>query len=226
MKLPFHNVIRPSRRQRRDLADWLVERALDPMVEPPEFISPSSGQLRYDRTREPIRAGEIFLLRPAPDTVWGPTYVMALEQMTATTWRMAPFGRYATPAVPGEWKTGMAAVPLRVLCLWNVRAIRTELLLPGAARRIGAAKMHEVSLVYRHVMEGATVDSALAARLGPPIVHPADPRYEYLAEERGRLDDHLRSPSENRGTIPLEGEHRGPARWLLAAEGRPKWPSA
>ncbi|MCB1070921.1 MAG: hypothetical protein KDL31_11250, partial [Kiritimatiellae bacterium] len=59
---------------------------------------------------------------------------------------------------------------------------------------------------------------------GPPLVHPADPRYAYLDEERARLDSHrapgnpswLRESHESR--TEAQEERRA---WLLAAEGRP-----
>ncbi len=202
---------------RETLAAWLAERALDQLLAD-EAPPPRSFHraVRYDEPAATPKPGEVYLLRPA-ETGWGPVYVLVLEPDPAG-WRVIPFGRYATPAVPGEWATGLDSVPLRVLCAWNSRVVRPEVLLPGMVKRISSKRWVDFVSMYRHIMTRAPLAKKMSAPPGPPLVHPADPRYAYLDEERTRLDDHVPS-------IEGEGEedNEEPAPWLLAAEGRPRY---
>lgn len=204
----------PSEHHRRQLAEWLAERALDLELADPAPPAPPASALRYDVSHGAPEPGEIYLARPSAHA-GEPVYVLVLEVLESGI-LVVPFGRYATPAVPGEWRSGIDAAPLRVLCGWNSRAVAVARLLPGAVKRIGAAPLSEHRLLHEAVGAGVPLAPHLAERRGPPLVHPADPRYVYLDEERERLDDHL----------PAVREHDDSAvasRWLLAAEGRPRY---
>jgi hypothetical protein len=58
--------------------------------------------------------------------------------------------------------------------------------------------------------------------VGPPLRHPLDPRWRYLAEEAAALDESLRAPESMAGrpssTWGLIADEGRPAGWLLAAE--------
>lgn len=206
--------------QRRQLADWLAERALDlALGEEREPNAPLCAFSRYDAAATAWRAGDVAVMCPV-GSGWGPVYGLLIEQHDAGWWTV-PFGRYATPAVPGEWTTGLAAPPLRVACGWNLRFVPPERFLPGAAKRLTEKQMIEVRRCMDHIKRGVALGSALAKRLGPPLFHPADPRYAYLEEERERLDAHLPAVHE----IVAEDD-RAPSSWLLAAEGRPVYGDA
>jgi hypothetical protein len=201
---------------REALAAWLAERVLDQSLaeDPPPRVLRRA--VHYDEKPVLPKPGEVYLLRPTHAN-WGPVYVLVLEPAPAG-WRVVPFGRYATPAVPGEWATGLEAVPLRVLCGWNSRVVRPEVLLPGVVKRMAPKRLVDFISMYRHIMTRAPAPKKSSVSLGPPLIHPADPRYAYLDEERTRLDDHVPS-------IEGEGEedNEEPAPWLLAAEGRPRY---
>ncbi len=201
--------------ERRQLAEWLAERALDQKLVDESPLIMSQARLRYDEPVVSPSPGDIYLLRPA-SSLWGPVYVLVVDSDGAT-WRVIPFSRYATPAVPGEWLSGIDSVPLRVLCGWNARNVAAAVFLPGVVRKLGAAQGVEVQQLDQYVRGVGEVAEDKAGRFGPPIIHPADPRYEYLDEERARVDDHL----------PMVGEGRdgdaNRSRWLLAAEGRPRY---
>lgn len=206
----------PSSSPRETLAAWLAERALDQSLADDAPPLSLRRAVRYDEPAATPKPGEVYLLRPA-ETGWGPVYVLVLESETAG-WRVIPFGRYATPAVPGEWATGLDAVPLRVLCPWNSRVVRPEVLLPGVVKRMAPKRLVDFVSMYRHIMTRETLAKKISTLLGPPLIHPADPRYAYLDEERTRLDDHVPSmESED------EEDNEEPAPWLLAAEGRPQY---
>lgn len=204
----------PTEHHRRQLAEWLVERTLDQQRADPPAPETSASALRYDVAQGSPRPGEVFLARPSTQA-WGPVYVLVLE-VDASGIMVVPFARYATPAVPGEWLSGMDAVPLRVLCGWNSRTVSSVHVLPGAVKRLGAAPLAEHRRFWEATCSGASLAARLAERLGPPLVHPADPRYEYLDEERERIDAHL-------PVVREQGLAADSTRWLLAAEGRPRY---
>jgi hypothetical protein len=206
----------PPSSHRETLAAWLAERAMDQTLadDAPRFSFRRA--VRYDEPAVTPKPGEVYLLRPA-ETGWGPVYVLVLEP-SQVGWRVIPFGRYATPAVPGEWATGFDAVPLRVLCAWNSRVVRPEVLLPGVVKRVAPPRFAGCVSMYRQITTHEPLTKKASVLLGPPLIHPADPRYAYLDEERERVDEHVPS-MEGEG----EEDNEEPAPWLLAAEGRPRY---
>lgn len=212
MKLPLYEKGPSRKRERKQLAQWLAERELDGLLD--HAVPSAERVVRYDE-KEPVgKAGEIYVLKPVD--VWTPVYVVLLEEANGGKWLAVPFGRYATPAVPGEWRTGLSVMPLRVLCFWNTREIGADRLVDGPAKRLSTRQIEGARSVYRHVVLGKTAEARTIERLGPPILHPADPRYAYLEEERVRLDDHI---SKQAGSLISFNEEK--TNWLMAAEGRP-----
>jgi hypothetical protein len=208
---------------RRQLAEWLAERELDRLLDDPGTETGAAAEFRYDRDVGEIEPGAIYVLLPAArrDAAWGPVYIMAMERLENSCWRVIPFARYAVPAVPGEWSTGLMMPPLRVLCFWNAREISSECILPGAAKKLTARLLRELHIVYRHVFFGEKADDRLTKRLGPPIQHPADPRYDYLDEEKMRLDEHKHRAAGQ--IIQFDDSDSSRLEWRLAAEGRPRY---
>jgi len=203
---------------RSQLAVWLAERALDHTLNEDETKLPVQSVTRYDAPKNVLQAGEVHLMRPAGGE-WGPVYVLVMEEVIGGRWLVIPFGRYASPAVPGEWCSGLDAASLLVLCGWNHREVESDRLLPGGAVKRLTAKILTKSLAaMRHVTQGLALSKEAEIVFGPPLIHPADPRYVYLDEERKRLDDH--APMMARED---EGELDLPSPWLLAAEGRPRY---
>lgn len=182
-------------RRRRHLAAWLQEWALDgrlrgapeaaamPCRFAPAPSSPAVGQA--PRAGAP-RPDDILLLPPGnAATRLRPIYVAVLEQLTPGSWLVAPFGPFSLPALPGELRTARRATPLRVLCVWNRATLPTAPL--AAAWRVGRLQPRErawVVALLAHEREATALPAALAARLGPPLLHPLDPRQEYIEEER------------------------------------------
>jgi len=172
---------------RRKLSAWLdawrLDRALERGDEDPAAADAPADRRGAWRAREPddapplrgLRTGEMLLLRPVtPLTARRPVYVAVLGASgTAGWWQVAPFGRFTTPATPDEIETGLPAQPLRVLCLWNEHAVSSRRLVTWAWRvgRIAKAAL-------------AAMRAAGDERRGPRLIHPLDPRQEYLDEER------------------------------------------
>ncbi|HMP72698.1 MAG TPA: hypothetical protein PKE55_05480 [Kiritimatiellia bacterium] len=215
--------------QRRLLAAWLHERHLDITLRDPAPPIPPATGLRYDRpppaTWSSPRPGSIHLLRPTPGpSSWGPVYVCLLEA-TPSGIRAAPFSRYAVPAVPGEVATELPHAPLRVLCLWNHHLIPAHRLMPQSVASWPARAWPAILAYHQHLAGKSPSPTPRKLHIGPPLIHPADPRHDYLEEERQRLHDHIHSPAalnhESPATIIAFDSIR-PA-WRLAAEGRPPY---
>ncbi len=219
--------------QRRRLAEWLREwqlaQRLDAAPEPSDGAPGAAADLSYpagparrcagsplsigDPSR--LQDGEVVLLAPESETTRRrPVYVALIELTRGGDWLTVPFGRFALPAVPGELATRRAAPSLRVLCVWNAGPIDGARLARGWS--VGHLTPRELGWV-RLLLEkpaGAPPPRALAGRLGPPLVHPLDPRHDYLEEERLLwIDDAVpgtcgdaQEPYE--AELPLAAEHR------------------
>ncbi len=222
-------------RWRNQLAAWMAERAVEAWLRDPEEDAAASAeepaeavvpQRLYILQREAEArwaVGDIVLLRPLEGAVrWGPVYGVLLEPAGPGQWLLVPFSRYATPAVPGEWKTGLVPDALRVLCLWNARETGAGIFLPGRIKKMDARWVENTQALYRHVMNGDPLPDKDIVHFGPPLHHPADERYDYLEEEIQRLDDHGLAPPERQAAHPpaIADEPAHPSAWLLAAEGR------
>jgi len=200
------------------LAAWLRERKLDQQLGGDEAEYRQNAPFPYEMRKQPegaFAAGDIAILRPSPSAMsHGPVYGLMLESAGFDSWLMIPFSRYPHPATPGEWATQHTSVLLRVLCFWNARTVFSSACLPGRAAHLDTEMLAAVSVAYSSFMR-ASGKTSQPERFGPPLIHPADPRYEYLDEERDRIDAHL-------GTLYSDQAGQQPRKaWLLAAEGRP-----
>ena len=140
--------------------------------------------------------GQIRLLRPGPATESGartgwarPVYVAVLAERGAGLWLVAPFSRFVSPAVPGEWLTGLRPIPLKALCLWNAREF--DAAAAGSSWVSGTlpqAKVADALDVWRSVNGAGPMRRVSEGRVGPPLLHPLDPRHAYLQEESELLD--------------------------------------
>jgi hypothetical protein len=238
MKLPAYKTKHRPAHEQKQLAAWLAERELDLLLrddKPGGEAASAAPSVRYDLARKPVdplREGDIMLLRPAAKGAWSPVYVFLIDGSSNESWLGIPFSRYATPAVPGEWQTSFTAMPLRVLCFWNVRTVARSNFIPGAVKKCPPADFAEIKHIRDRIARGEAMDAREGKHFGPPLLHPADPRYEYLDEERKRLDDHLigrvhaSEADEEEDIITYDFRARGKTEWLLAAEGRPEYGKA
>ena len=179
--------------QREMLAAWLAEWRLEKELPPPqqENSAPSgngqavSEQSESDKTvgatGAALRPGDIVLLPPDGETSSvRPVYVALLDAGPDGSWLCAPFSRFSTPAMEGEYATGRNFDPLRVICAWNANSLPRDVLARGwIVERLGASDVK--TLADFALKRRAELPPA---RRGPPIVHPLDPRREYIEEER------------------------------------------
>lgn len=163
--------------------------------------------------------GQIRLLAPEAASVaaaW-PVFFAILELLPGEVLRVAPFGRFAEPAVPGEWKTRRKRNPLRVLCLWNARQFSVKAAaLSWCVDALTPGELARARAVYAHAMQGAPLNDPPARDVGPPLVHPDDPRQVYCYREEARMDQLARELA-SRYFVP----ERQATDLLRAAEGPP-----
>ncbi|MEI6970439.1 MAG: hypothetical protein WCL44_02895 [bacterium] len=162
--------------------------------------------------------GQVILLPPvtAAFAVGRPVYVLVLRR-AKDAFLVAPFGRFATPATDGEWKTGLRARPLRVLSFWNARMVSGRALGSGwLTASLSRTRCERAILIHEQIASGG---GRTMRDVGPPLRHPLDPRHEYLAEEAALFEEHLLE-LENPGKVAaVVYPGATPAR-LKAAEDR------
>lgn len=127
---------------------------------------------RFSRNIVPLSLSRRGLSESSGDSVEEKSYLVS------------PFGDYSEPATTTEWLTGLEAVPLRVLCLWNTRDYPAKWLELGW--EVGELKPQELAdarEVFRHALTGVPLSDHLRQQVGAPIFHPHDPRLAYQEEE-------------------------------------------
>ncbi len=175
--------------QRAMLAEWLAEWRLERELPPPPVEEPSGvaaaprdGQDAPDLTvGDGLQRGDIVLLPPVGEVASSrPVYVALLRESAPGAWLCAPFSRFSTPATEGEYATGRAFDPLKVVCAWNTAPVPAPTLARGW--RTGRLSEAEVE-VLDGFASGARAELP-PSRRGPPLVHPLDPRHDYIEEEK------------------------------------------
>ena len=209
-------------RLQRWLREWAVFRSLGDAPADAAARTPPAGPPGADaaavvrRVRPPdaaVEPGQVRLLHPrhSPDE---PRYAAALEMHADGYVTLVPFGLFAEPALPGEVRLDRP-VPLRVLCAWN--AVRVPLRVVAAGwmiDRLGAAERAVLRQVRTAPADGTPLPAEIAARTGPPLAHPLDPRHDYLAMETDTWTELAATPP---GIVyPL----REDSAWPKAAEDR------
>jgi len=172
------------------LAEWEIEKTLADAAG--SAVPPEQRSLyvsRLPRRLPSVRAGGVWLAPPtAAAEEFGPLFIAVLAPARDTrTWWLAPLGRLAVPALPTEFATRLPQAPLRVLQL-QFAVIVNETSLVGAWRtgRLPAAVVRAALAVWTALRAGRPLPARSAARVGPPLRHPGDPRHAYLAEEAVR----------------------------------------
>ncbi len=241
MKWPAHNVRKTGRQEQKKLAAWLAEWELEGVLAEPStpksdarvHVAGRAGfsQAMYDRDK--LAEGDIRLLRPSPSTEPPeyPLYVAVLPSERQDYLWWVPFGRFATPALTSEWRTGMKHVALQVLCFWNAQEVEKGRAPPSwRVRRLTERQLEDILTIHNSLENGAALPDRLQKGMGPPLVHPLDPRHEYQAEDRERIQIHFADRFTQAVTRDEEEEGlylsewvMAPVAWLLAAEGREKY---
>lgn len=207
----------PASLQLQRLSSWLREWELDRILrkelandQVPQTRSSTraaaGGGSPYGKAGKSPEIGEIRLLHPSGSGIdQRPVYIVVLGHRRDNTFLIAPFGRFAEPALPGEWLTGLKPVPLCVLCLWNSRVVADATLNRSwRAGRLRTEKMRQALEVYGHINANAPLVSASAEDIGPALRHPLDPRHQYQLEETELLDASLARSAPSSGNLVYE----------------------
>jgi hypothetical protein len=189
----------PAQRRRLALwlAGWRLEREMEQLAAglrpaPPLRRGPASGAgwggpARHDPA---VREGQIRLLSPRIDGAGArPVYVAVLWREGAGAFLAAPFSRFCEPAFPGELLVRRAPPCLRVLCVWNARALPAALLGRGwEVGRLTTGQLADATVLYRHLRGEGAPPPRYTVRTGPEIRHPFDPRAAYRREESALMN--------------------------------------
>ena len=227
-RIPKTRMSRISVRQRQALKRWLNEWRIDQLLrtDDPIFIPKNPTAAKpyislYDR--KSIEVGQIRLFHPFSVATSGHLrYIVVLKRNNDESWLVAPFSRFCEPAVQGEYTTGKTAPALRTLCLWNARILPNLLIVRSwVVDRMTASRIAQAITIHDLLADDKPLPSPLVRRVGPPLVHPLDPRYDYIEEEREWLsalqekcssDNHANFPyatgNDIRRSLPLAAEKR------------------
>jgi len=142
---------------------------------------------------------------------------------------IVPFGPFGSPAVSGEWKTGITSKPLRVLCFWNAREIDASMLaLAWYSGRVSRHSCEKIAESFLYARKTSNTEVVQRGGFGPPLRHPLDPRHQYLAEESELFEAHVSSMRRVAGTDSTRTEvayryEPGIVPLRLAAESRAEY---
>ena len=140
----------------------------------------------FDR---PVAVGQVRLLSPelTPDTD-RPVFVAVFGDWDEGEVLMAPFSPFSMPATTGEWLTGRTTPVLRVLEIWNARSVPTAALEETwLVDDLTHAECKGAWQVFEHEALGKPLAPEVEQQVGPPLVHPEDPRRRYQDEEVAML---------------------------------------
>lgn len=200
-KKPNIKLVEVSERRQEFLRSWYVERAINldlrnlesqkdegdsgtPVVL--DGMPQSSSRVASGNYDLAVRKGDVRLLRREATTdPYRFAYVAVLELHYAEGVALvAPFSPYSSPATKGEWLTGFAATPLRVLQLWNVQSMPIFMLaMSWRCCGLTAEEVSNACEVYRHHNAGTWPQGDLRESIGLAVHNPDDPRVEYQEEE-------------------------------------------
>lgn len=133
-----------------------------------------------------LKAGQILHLRHTEEDLLGrPLHVLVLRVDAAKARALvAPFGPLPIPATQAELLTGIDDTALAVLCLWNASWQPAAALVHGwEIARAEESLLADAAALRTALGRRESVPASLAARVGPPLVLPDDPRHGYLMEE-------------------------------------------
>jgi len=197
LSLPKLSLKPASARQRERLEHWLVAWEIDRDLRLPAQVSPGTGV--QDLPVSPISAepppepGQVRLFSPEVEAANDRLLYVAVLAMGANTGLLvAPYSRFSEPCVPGELLTGRDTASLKVVCLWNAINVPAAVLARSwVVDALSENELEAAIAVRRHLVSEDVLPSELAERVGPPLWHPADPRRQYLDEERRTMESLL-----------------------------------
>lgn len=173
----------------------------------------------------PVEIGQVRLLKPAGVmTARRPWFVAVLDRAAPKRCWIVPFSALPLPAFETELQLSSRRPSyVRTLCLWNARQVHDHTLARASwiCGQLSAAELRAARAVWRTWRGIAPLPRTLRDRVGPPLVHPRDPRRDYEAAEASAWDETTASLEEpqSSGADHLATLYTVPdAARLLAAE--------
>ncbi|MCF7855884.1 MAG: hypothetical protein K9N51_13885, partial [Candidatus Pacebacteria bacterium] len=149
---------------------------------------PSASPVQDDRS---TAAAQIRLLAPVCETTWcRPMYLAVLRAEPNGLFLVAPYSPLTTAATSGELETGRDVIGLSALCLWNA-CLLPEVLLNAISWFVddmSHAEAHDGLRLWNSLAGEKPPPDDLRPRIGPPVIHPDDPRHAYRISEQLRME--------------------------------------
>jgi len=140
----------------------------------------------------PIVRGQIRQLNPELNPAWSRSIIVLILRVNHDEARALalPFGEFTEPAFDGELATDLKDLSLAVLCVWNASWVPlNKLSRSWWLTDVYDDLLHEAAELYDARTQREPVPATLQDRVGPRILHPLDPRHDYLDAEAGLLEE-------------------------------------
>lgn len=172
----------------RKLQAWMEEYLLDQRWNEDSSQSIGSVPLSMEEMASSPASGQI-LLWPAQENA--PPFYGMIWSAGYDAWWVFPFSPYATPATPEELRI-REHPPVRVIQGWNVRKTSaSELRGAWLVETLGDEAQLMVERWWLQLQSGGADRGGTMAEVGPSLVHPLDPRFTYLDQQRQYVDAFL-----------------------------------
>ena len=153
-----------------------------------DFLTASSSMLAEKLGKGGVKAGEVRHLAPelVPD-MDREVFVLILEENGGEV-LVAGFTPFSLPASSEELLTGVDMEGLRVLALWNCRWLKRGMVERSWKVDVELGSLAADGAALREArMKDEPVPVHLADRVGPEVVAPDDPRWDYFEKEGAYL---------------------------------------
>ena len=218
----------------RWLRDWQLDQALHsgPNGSPRQTLEddlPPPGETAADAVVEPDATtpdpspGQVRLLSPEiPAGREAPLYFLVVGRSEAEpeSYIIAPFSRFSEPATDEELLVKGLAPGLGAVQIWNTAVLPGRIVSRSwLSGEVSREELRNALAVYRHAIAGEELPMSVQTQVGPPLLHPDDPRHEYVEQEAERTDalQVYVEAMQNRSRPPLIYE-RPTSAYAIAAE--------
>jgi len=152
---------------------------------PPGKDFPDLNTLRGQGYDDGVRSGQIRLLSSKVlPLARRPVFVAVLSEWTEDLKLVVPYGPFTIPGTTGELLTDRPDPALQVLCLWNSHTLPAEAIdTSWIVDELSPTELSDAWAIFQYITFGTTLPASLAQRVGPPVVHPRDPRRLYQKDE-------------------------------------------
>lgn len=147
-------------------------------------VLPDGYVANYD---DNIEVGQIRLMAPVENETMLFIVVVSIEENKKVSF--IPFSPLSEPATPDELLNGRDQAVVSVYCLWNLKKVPATVICNSWIVDMLNSDELEHLLYAINIYESiGCLPDDLLTDTGPPLIHPEDPRREYINIERHRID--------------------------------------